>query len=96
MDGFEKNTRVIVIAATNHEDKIDKALLRPGRFDKTVTVHLPDIKGRREILDYYLKSVKVDRDVDSLVLAKGTPGYSGADLENLVNRATIKATLKNY
>jgi cell division protease FtsH len=91
MDGFESNEGVILISATNRPDVLDPALLRPGRFDRQVVVPLPDIMGRRKIFEVYLKKVPVDSDVKPDVLAKGTPGFSGADLENLVNEAALLA-----
>ena len=95
MDGFEENLGVIVIAATNRPDVLDQALLRPGRFDRQVMVGLPDIKGREQILDVHLKKVPVDKSVESSVIARGTPGFSGADLANLVNEAALLAARKN-
>ncbi len=95
MDGFEENLGVIVIAATNRPDVLDPALLRPGRFDRQVMVGLPDIKGREHILNVHLKRVPVDKDVESEVIARGTPGFSGADLANLVNEAALLAARKN-
>lgn len=91
MDGFSKNENVIVIAATNSPDILDPALTRPGRFDSTVDVPLPDVKGRKEILDLYLSKVVAARTVDSELLAKATPGFSGAQLEALVNSAALMA-----
>ena len=91
MDGFEENLGVIVVAATNRPDVLDPALLRPGRFDRQVMVGLPDIKGREQILNVHLKKVPVDKSVDSGVIARGTPGFSGADLANLVNEAALFA-----
>jgi len=95
MDGFEENLGVIVIAATNRPDVLDPALLRPGRFDRQVMVGLPDIKGREHILNVHLKRVPVDKDVEPEVIARGTPGFSGADLANLVNEAALLAARKN-
>tara|TARA_X000000950_G_scaffold270176_1_gene349681 strand:- start:245 stop:2146 length:1902 start_codon:yes stop_codon:yes gene_type:complete len=95
MDGFEENLGVIVVAATNRPDVLDPALLRPGRFDRQVMVGLPDIKGREQILNVHLKKVPVDKSVDSGVIARGTPGFSGADLANLVNEAALFAARKN-
>ncbi len=95
MDGFESNEGVILIASTNRPDVLDPALLRPGRFDRQVVVPMPDIKGRKEIINVYLKKIPVGPDVDDEVLAKGTPGFSGADLENMVNEAALIAAKKN-
>ena len=91
MDGFEANDGVIIIAATNRPDVLDPALLRPGRFDRQVVVPIPDIKGRELILEIYGKKTKLAADVDMAVIARGTPGFSGADLENLVNEAALMA-----
>jgi len=91
MDGFESNEGVILISATNRPDVLDPALLRPGRFDRQVVVSLPDIRGREKILKVHMKKTPVGEDVSSLILAKGTPGFSGADLENLVNEAALLA-----
>ncbi len=91
MDGFEGNEGIIVIAATNRPDVLDKALLRPGRFDRQVTVGLPDIRGREQILKVHLKKVPTDDDVIIKYIAQGTPGFSGADLANLVNEAALFA-----
>jgi cell division protease FtsH len=91
MDGFEGNDGVIIIAATNRPDVLDPALLRPGRFDRQVVVPAPDVKGREMILDIYGKKTKLANDVDMAVIARGTPGFSGADLENLVNEAALMA-----
>ncbi len=91
MDGFEANDGVIIIAATNRPDVLDPALLRPGRFDRQVVVPIPDIKGRQLILEIYGKKTKLASDVDMAVIARGTPGFSGADLENLVNEAALMA-----
>ena len=97
MDGFAANEGVILIAATNRPDVLDKALLRPGRFDRQIVVGLPDLKGREEILKVHLKKRKVplDKDVDVSAIAKGTPGLAGADLENLVNEAALLAARFN-
>jgi cell division protease FtsH len=95
MDGFESNEGVILISATNRPDVLDPALLRPGRFDRQVVVTLPDIKGREMILRVHMRRTPVDSDVDTVVLAKGTPGFSGADLENLVNEAALLAAKRN-
>lgn len=95
MDGFEANSGVIVIAATNRADVLDKALLRPGRFDRQVYVGLPDIRGREQILKVHMRKVPIGNDVDASVLARGTPGFSGADLANLVNEAALFAARRN-
>ncbi len=95
MDGFESNEGVILISATNRPDVLDPALLRPGRFDRQVVVSLPDIKGREQILRVHMKKSPIAPDVDPTVLAKGTPGFSGADLENLVNEAALLAAKRN-
>ena len=95
MDGFEGNDGVIIIAATNRPDVLDPALLRPGRFDRQVVVPVPDIKGREMILEIYGKKTKLAADVDMAVIARGTPGFSGADLENLVNEAALLAAREN-
>jgi cell division protease FtsH len=89
MDGFEGNDGVIVIAATNRPDVLDPALLRPGRFDRQVVVGLPDIRGREQILKVHMRKVPLGDDVDPAVIARGTPGFSGADLANLVNEAAL-------
>ena len=91
MDGFSNDTGIIVIGATNRSDMLDPALLRPGRFDRQVYIELPDLAGRREILDLYAKKVKVSPDVNLQDLARGTTGFSGADLENLLNEAALLA-----
>ncbi len=91
MDGFDANEGVIIIAATNRPDVLDPALLRPGRFDRQVIVPVPDIKGRQLILEIYGKKTKMSKNVDMGVIARGTPGFSGADLENLVNEAALLA-----
>jgi cell division protease FtsH len=95
MDGFESNEGVILISATNRPDVLDPALLRPGRFDRQVMVSLPDIKGRKGILEVHTKKTPIAEDVDTIVLAKGTPGFSGADLENMVNEAALIAAKRN-
>ena len=95
MDGFEGNEGVIVIAATNRPDVLDPALLRPGRFDRQVVVPLPDIRGREQILKVHLRKVPVAEGVNSSVIARGTPGFSGADLANLVNEAALFAARAN-
>jgi len=91
MDGFESNEGVIIIAATNRPDVLDPALLRPGRFDRQVVVPVPDIKGRELILEIYTKKTKLSKSVDLAIIARGTPGFTGADLENLVNEAALMA-----
>jgi cell division protease FtsH len=95
MDGFESNEGVILISSTNRPDVLDPALLRPGRFDRQVVVSLPDIRGREQILKVHMKKTPIDSDVDTLVLAKGTPGFSGADLENIVNEAALLAAKRD-
>ena len=95
MDGFEGNEGVIVIAATNRPDVLDPALTRPGRFDRQVVVGLPDVKGREQILKVHMRKVPVGPDVDAMTLARGTPGYSGADLANLVNEAALFSARTN-
>nr|WP_245200392.1 ATP-dependent zinc metalloprotease FtsH [Herbaspirillum sp. LeCh32-8] len=95
MDGFEANSGVIVIAATNRSDVLDKALLRPGRFDRQVMVGLPDIRGREQILYVHMRKVPIAPDVKADILARGTPGFSGADLANLVNEAALFAARRN-
>ncbi len=91
MDGFESNEGVIIVAATNRPDVLDPALLRPGRFDRQVVVPVPDVGGRKKILEIYCKKTKMAANVDLEVVARGTPGFSGADLENLVNEAALMA-----
>jgi cell division protease FtsH len=95
MDGFEANSGVIVVAATNRADVLDKALLRPGRFDRQVTVGLPDIRGREQILNVHMRKVPIAPDVKADILARGTPGFSGADLANLVNESALFAARRN-
>ena len=95
MDGFEGNEGVIVIAATNRPDVLDPALLRPGRFDRQVVVPLPDIRGREQILKVHMRKVPIGDDVNALIIARGTPGFSGADLANLVNEAALFAARAN-
>ena len=95
MDGFEGHTGIIVIAATNRPDILDPALLRPGRFDRQVVVPLPDIRGREEILKVHMRKVPIAGDVKADVIARGTPGFSGADLANLVNEAALFAARRN-
>ena len=95
MDGFEGNDGVIVIAATNRPDVLDPALLRPGRFDRQVHVPLPDIRGREAILKVHMRKVPLAEDVDPSIIARGTPGFSGADLANLINEAALFAARAN-
>jgi cell division protease FtsH len=89
MDGFEVNDGIIVVAATNRPDVLDPALLRPGRFDRQVVVGLPDIRGREQILKVHMRKVPIDDNVKASLIARGTPGFSGADLANLVNEAAL-------
>ena len=95
MDGFEGNNGVIILAATNRPESLDPALTRPGRFDRQVVVPLPDIRGRDQILNVHMRKIPVGKDVDSMVIARGTPGFSGADLANLVNEAALFAARRN-
>ena len=95
MDGFEANEGVIILAATNRPDVLDPALLRPGRFDRQINVPLPDVKGREKILTVHMKKVPLANNVDAAVLAKGTPGFSGAELANIVNEAALLAARRN-
>ena len=95
MDGFEPNENVILIAATNRPDVLDPALLRPGRFDRQVVVNNPDVKGREDILKVHVRKVPLAKDVNLKVVARGTPGFSGADLANLVNEAALLAARRN-
>jgi cell division protease FtsH len=95
MDGFEGTEGIIVIAATNRPDVLDPALLRPGRFDRQVVVGLPDVRGREQILKVHMRKVPTASDVDAMVIARGTPGFSGADLANLVNEAALFAAREN-
>jgi cell division protease FtsH len=95
MDGFEANEGIIIIAATNRPDVLDPALLRPGRFDRQVVVPIPDIDGREKILDVHMKKVPLAPDVNARTIARGTPGFSGADLANLVNEAALLAARRN-
>ncbi len=95
MDGFDVNTNIIVIAATNRPDILDNALLRPGRFDRQIYINAPDVKGREQILEVHAKNKKLDKDVDLKILAKRTPGFSGADLQNLLNESALLAARKN-
>lgn len=92
MDGFSQETGVIIIAATNFPRLLDKALTRPGRFDRNIVVPLPDVRGRMEILKHHMKNVQIATDVDESVIARGTVGFSGAELENLVNQAAVRAS----
>ncbi|HUJ89368.1 MAG TPA: ATP-dependent zinc metalloprotease FtsH, partial [Syntrophorhabdales bacterium] len=95
MDGFESNEGVIIVAATNRPDVLDPALLRPGRFDRQIVVPIPDVKGREAILGVHTKKTVLSRAVDLSIVARGTPGFSGADLANLVNEAALLAARKN-
>ncbi|KAI0727233.1 ATP-dependent metallopeptidase Hfl [Fomitopsis betulina] len=92
MDGFLPNEGVIVIAATNFPDSLDPALVRPGRFDRHIAVPLPDVRGRVQILNHHMKDVTTEHGVDAMVIARGTPGFSGADLQNMVNMAAVQAS----
>lgn len=96
MDGFDRNEGIILIAATNRPDVLDPALLRPGRFDRQVIVPLPDIRGREQILKVHMRKVPLSKDVDPIIIARGTPGFSGADLSNLVNEAALFAARLNH
>ena len=95
MDGFEANEGVVIVAATNRPDVLDPALLRPGRFDRQITISNPDIKGREQILTVHLKKIKHDEKVNPRILARGTPGFSGAELANLVNEGALLAARRN-
>lgn len=95
MDGFDGHEGVIIMAATNRPDVLDSALLRPGRFDRQITIDLPDLTGREEILNIHAKKVKLDKEVDLAVVARNTPGFSGADLQNLANEAALIAARQN-
>ncbi|HEX8682015.1 MAG TPA: ATP-dependent zinc metalloprotease FtsH, partial [Ardenticatenaceae bacterium] len=95
MDGFDTETNIIIIAATNRPDILDPALLRPGRFDRRVTLDRPDLNGRRAILDVHVRGKPLSKDVDLHIVAAGTPGFSGADIENLVNEAAILTARRN-
>ena len=95
MDGFEGDSGVIVIAASNRPDVLDHALLRPGRFDRQVSVGLPDVRGREQILNVHMKKVPLSKEIEPAVIARGTPGFSGADLANLVNEAALMAAREN-
>lgn len=92
LDGFSQETGVIILAATNFPQLLDKALTRPGRFDRNITVPLPDVRGRMEILKHHMKNVQISTDVDESLIARGTTGFSGAELENLVNQAAVRAS----
>ncbi|KAJ6502552.1 ATP-dependent peptidase [Mycena sanguinolenta] len=92
MDGFQQTEGIIVIAATNFPESLDQALVRPGRFDRIIAVPLPDIRGRAQILKHHMRNVIAGKDVDTKILARGTPGFSGADLQNMVNQAAIQAS----
>ena len=95
MDGFEKNTNIILLAATNRPDVLDKALLRPGRFDRQIVVDVPDVNCREQILKIHTRKIPLNKNVDLKIIAKGTPGLVGADLENLVNESALLAARKN-
>src|SRR5690606_10748108 len=95
MDGFDSLDEVIVMAATNRPDVLDPALLRPGRFDRHVVIDRPDWRDREKILHVHTRKVPLDKDVDLAIIARGTPGMAGADLENLVNEAAILAAREN-
>jgi membrane protease FtsH catalytic subunit (EC 3.4.24.-) len=95
MDGFDTDTNIIIMAATNRPDILDPALLRPGRFDRRVVLDRPDVRGREAILKVHIKGKPISPDVDLAVLAKSTPGFVGADLENMVNEAAILAARRN-
>ena len=94
MDGFDSNEGIILIAATNRPDILDGALLRPGRFDRRIVVNMPDVKGREDILKVHIRKIPLSKDVDLKVIARSTPGFSGADLANLVNEAALLAARK--
>ena len=94
MDGFEKSENILIIGATNHEDALDPAAVRPGRFDKKIHVPLPDVNGREDIFNYYLKKIFHTAEVQAKKLAQMTPGFSGAEVENLVNTAMTEAVHK--
>ena len=95
MDGFESNEGVVLVSATNRPDVLDPALLRPGRFDRQVVVPLPDVRGRKKIFEVHARKTPLDGSVDFSLLARGTPGFSGADIENLVNEAALSAARTN-
>ena len=92
LDGFAQNSGVVFLAATNFPQLLDKALTRPGRFDRNIVVPLPDVKGRIEIIKHHMKNIQIGTDVDPSLIARGTPGFSGAELENLVNQAAVRAS----
>lgn len=92
LDGFEQDTGVIIIGATNFPESLDKALTRPGRFDRNVAVSLPDVRGRMAILKHHMRNIRFDPDVEPAVIARGTPGFSGAQLENIINQAAVRAS----
>ena len=92
MDGFSQETGIIVMGATNFPEALDQALMRPGRFDRHINVPLPDVRGRVAILKYHMKKIKAEPDVDATLIARATPGFSGADLENLINQAAVRAS----
>jgi ATP-dependent metalloprotease len=94
MDGFEKSENILIIGATNHEDALDPAAVRPGRFDKKIHVPLPDVNGREDIFKYYLSKIIISAEVQAKKLAQMTPGFSGAEVENLVNTAMTEAVHK--
>lgn len=96
MDGFRQNEGVIVLGATNRRDDLDKALIRPGRFDVEIQVNLPDFEGRKEIIKLYLDKIKYSTNVDIDVLARGTTGFTGADLENMINQAALRAAIDGH
>lgn len=95
MDGFRQNEGVIVLGATNRREDLDKALLRPGRFDVEVPVPAPEYQGRKDILELYLSKVKIGNDVDVELLARGTTGFTGADLENMINQVGFKGQISS-
>ena len=95
MDGFDAHEGIIILAATNRPDILDPALMRPGRFDRQVTVHLPDVKGREDILKVHARRKPLERDVDLSVIARRTPGFSGADLENIINEGALLSGRRN-
>jgi ATP-dependent metalloprotease len=97
MDGFEKSDNILIIGATNHEDALDPAAVRPGRFDKKIHVPLPDVNGREDIFNFYLNQIHRAAEVSAKKLAQMTPGFSGAEIENLVNTAMTEAVhLEKY